>query len=244
MKKNLTTLTTALFSMAALLSAASTGYAAQIVGVYYTFDDGDLSGSPYPTDINTLADAPGNSGSASLTGSVVTGSLQDFANNDYGTFTAFDGSTWTNEDTATWQHSGGDILGAQMQIVLDLRGVTDVSSDFTLTLRNVANTEYDSQDITLEYSTDGTSFSTFGTKTLPTSTDAADLYSWDLSSVSAIEDTNNVTLRWSFPDVTTESNPNFRLDNFQVSATVIPEPSAGLLVLFSAAAFFTRRRRK
>ena len=68
-------------------------------------------------------------------------------------------------------------------------------------------------------------------------------YNLDLSALSAIENQPNVVIRFSVPDQGGGATPaSFRMDNIQLTADLIPEPSTALLLGFSALGLLIRRR--
>ncbi len=229
------------------------GFSAQIVGVYSGFDslnDADFDSVSY--NINTLGDAPGNPGNdPDMEWSLTTGQLQDYGGNSFGTFTAFNGDDFAETDTLTFRGDSTDgiLTGGQFQITLDLTGIEDIKADFTFTMQQLTPAEFTSAtEVELEYSTGG-AFTSFGTgdssSNFPANDGDAELFSYDLSSITAIEDADDVTLRFNLPDFDgSQTNPHLRIDNLQVYGSVIPEPSAGALLLSAAGLMLAFRRRR
>ena len=111
------------------------------------------------------------------------------------------------------------------------------------------------RDFALQYSTDGISFSNFATYTVNLSTwnasvtPAADAYSYNLSSVTALDNDASVFFRLTVNSGTAiggaaiAGTGSGQVDNFQVQA--IPEPSTWALIgIGSAFAIWNIRRRR
>ena len=154
-------------------------------------------------------------------------------------------------------------VGDYFQFQVNASGYQDILLDWDQTSSNTGP-----RDFVLQYSTDGSSFSTFGSQytvlgniasTSPSrsfwssaSYESAYHLSFDLSSVGGTID-NQSSLYFRLVDNSnssanggsTASSGTDRVDNFVVSATAIPEPSSIMLVgvgLTSLVMVFRRRR--
>ena len=93
----------------------------------------------------------------------------------------------------------------------------------------------------VSYSTDGASYTNFGTPYTPTDFDV--LMTVDLSAVAAIEDQSQVFIRIVFDGATGNPNASNNMDNVQFNATAIPEPGSIALLGLAGLIGFRRRRR-
>ncbi len=201
-------------------------------------------------NLNTLGDTAGNSGSVSLSRSVATGTLGDFGNSG-DTFTAFDGSVWDNSETSSVQSSGNVISDYELLLTVDLTQLEDVQLRMNAyTGGNAPITDYSTTDVNLFYDA-GSGFTSFGSGTgsmeKSNGVAATNAISWDLSSIVAIENQSSVAFRFEFADKadTSGDGGNIRVDNLQLTAVAIPEPSSFALLAgaLGLAIVMLRRRR-
>ncbi len=126
--------------------------------------------------------------------------------------------------------------GATMVLNFSTSGFEDVILSFA-TQRT--STGFNSNQV--EYSTDGTNYTAFGSPYVPAS--SFSVQTFDLSAISAIENQSNVWIKVTFGGASANTGNN-RIDNIQVNATeVVPEP-ATMTILAGAAAMAAMRRRK
>ena len=110
-------------------------------------------------------------------------------------------------------------------------------------------------DFDFFYSTNGTSFTQFGSTydgpTLDFSTTTfrpENVLSWDLSAISGLDNASTVFFRVAVNGTlaenggTTASTGTFRIDDFTVNATAIPEPASMALLGLSGLVLLRRRR--
>lgn len=148
--------------------------------------------------------------------------------------------------------SNGWALGDYYQFTLSTTSFDNIVVSFDQT-----SSATGPRDFKLSYSTDGTNFTDFITysplvnsspNAWSASTPApAAHFSFDLSSISAIDDASQVTFRLVMNSTTSENSGTVaasgtdRVDNFTVAS--IPEPSATLALLGGAGLLAIRRRR-
>ncbi len=102
------------------------------------------------------------------------------------------------------------------------------------------NTSTGFNNNTVEWSLDGTNFNNFGSYTLDTT---FALKTFNFSAVDQLDNASSVFIRINFLSATNGSGNN-RIDNIQLNATAVPEPTAaGLLALTGIAGMAFRRRR-
>ncbi len=155
-------------------------------------------------------------------------------------FTAFNGTTWLGSGTGStpghslaWSSgSTGNSFSlsldmtdsAELQIRMDIRSFTGGPAAF-LDLQYDVGGGFVSSGISLNPITIGTSYSA---------------WTVDLTSLTQINNQSNVTLRWVIPDI--GGGTSIRIDNLQISAQAIPEPTVGGLILgFGICALLVRR---
>lgn len=157
------------------------------------------------------------------------------------TFTAFNGTTWTGSNgSATPGHSLGwssGSTGNSFSITLDTTGLESLQVAMSIRSYTGGLTSFSS----LEYNT-GSGFVSSGLSLSPFSTSTSFVnYSLDLSSLTAINNQSSVTLRWTLASI--PNNTSVRIDNIQLSASTVPEPSALALFALGIGLFLLRRRR-
>jgi hypothetical protein len=133
--------------------------------------------------------------------------------------------------------AGSPVLnnGAKLILGFNLSGYIDPVLTFAS-----RNTGTGFNNNTVEWSTDGTTYSAFGSYSLTTT---FALKTFDFSSISQLDNSSSVFIRINFLGATNASGNN-RIDNIQLNATAVPEPtSAGLLALTGFAGLVFRRRR-
>jgi len=204
-----------LFSLSSILIAGSCSAAT----VLYSFDTLQNGEGVYTQSVSA------NSGFGSASSIARTGTVR--ATNDAGgeaSFTDFQGVTWLGSGSSTTPgHSlnwGGNSTGNTFSLTLDTTGLVDltmrmaVRSAGTGALLDFGSFSYDIGSGPIAITT-GTSGFTAGS--------AFSVWTADLSSIGAIEGAPSVTFTWTLANIA--SGASFRVDNLQISADAVPEPS-------------------
>lgn len=89
------------------------------------------------------------------------------------------------------------------------------------------------------YSTDGTSYTNFGTAFNPATSFGSTIYTFDFSSINVLDGDSSVFFRITYSGATANSGNN-RIDNIQINA--VPEPGAALIGAFGMLGLLRRRR--
>lgn len=169
-----------------------------------------------------------------------------------GTATSNTGGTFTNP--AGWgsvESWGSDnwTIGEYFEFQVSTTGFESISLSWQQTGSNTGPANFN-----LSYSTDGVSFTSIGNYTVTndgwntTATPAASVKSFDLSSISAINNTASVYFRLSVVDAvsiaggTVANGGTSRIDNFTVA--VVPEPSTVALIGIGCGVLLFGMRRK
>jgi hypothetical protein len=221
--------TFALASLLVVFAVTSTSQAALIS--YWNFNGLSIgtASAPGSGGVPTSIAADQGSGSLSLTG--WGGLVDDFAGDVINAL-------------------GGDPAGASLSLVSNAGNGTHIETAAfsTVGLQDVivtfatrgTGTGFNSG--TWSYSTDGSLFTAAPGNTATTSTTYA-LATMDLSAIDAIENQPSVYLRYTLDGAGSTSGNN-RIDNLQINATEIPEPSTiGLLGLVGIVCAHAVRRR-
>lgn len=134
--------------------------------------------------------------------------------------------------------------GSYLQLMTSTLGFTNLNISYA-TQRTTAG--FTTQ--TLSYSIDGgTNFIASGSVTPPTATSQTlvfDTRTFDLSSITALNNNSNVIFRLTFTGATTGTGNN-RIDNFQLNGDVTPAPPglASLLIGLCVSGWKARRRKR
>ena len=210
------------------LSFITTTAEAEVIA-YWNFNSlsiGD-AGAPGTGGVPTTIAADQGSGTLSLAD--WTGLVDDFAGS---TLNALNGDP-SGASLSLVSNAGN---GSFIQISFSMAGFTDLEVSFA--------TRGTSTGFNLgqwAYSTDGTTFFDFGGNTATRAT------SFSIASVGTTNGLDNIStafLRYTL-DGAEPGSGNNRIDNLQLNATAIPEPSSlAVLGLISAAGVAVRRRRK
>ena len=100
---------------------------------------------------------------------------------------------------------------------------------------------------TFSYSTDGTTFTSAGITIAQTTSATYELETADFSAFTALNNAPTVYIGYTFSYVNTSNGSGNRIDNFQLNATAVPEPSTyvgGCLALACLGLKTLRRRRQ
>lgn len=124
--------------------------------------------------------------------------------------------------------------GATLTIEVNLTGMEDVIVSYAT---QKTGTGFNSNQFS--YSTDGVSYTSFGSAYDLTTSFA--LKTFDLSSISALDNDSSVFFRVTFSGATSNAGNN-RIDNIQVNATAVPETSAAVLGALGVLGLLRRRR--
>jgi hypothetical protein len=218
-------------SLAAILCAGSVHAA----GVLYSFESAAPNGT-YTLNASVVAGFLGAS-AVTRTGSGNTGGEASF--------TDFQGTVWTGSGGSTgagnslaWTGGGANLTGS-FSITLNTSELTDLNVRLAV---RAAGTGATSSFSSFTYDVGGgaqaiatplgfTAGSTFSTWTA------------DLSSIGALSNKESVTLTWSFAN--NISGTSLRVDNIQITAVAIPEPStyAALIGVAALGVVLVHRRK-
>jgi hypothetical protein len=134
-----------------------------------------------------------------------------------------------SESTTPVQNNGATII-----IQVDL---TSLSNPILSFAAQRSNTGFNSNQVA--YSVDGTSYTDFGSPFNPGTSFGSTVYSFDFSSVNALDGDSSVYFKITLNGATSNSG-NMRIDNVQINA--IPEPGAALLGSLGMLCLLRRRR--
>ena len=128
--------------------------------------------------------------------------------------------------------------GKHLRFLIDTTNYTDIVLSFA-TRRT--STGFSSN--TISYSSDGGNhFFVFGTYE-PTTSSTFEVKTFDFAAIPSLDDNPNVILQITFGGAT-NANGNNRIDNVQITGTVVPEPSALALALVGATVGLVASRRR
>lgn len=195
-------------------------------------------------EVNTPADLANSTTILGLAADVGTGTASGVHANSATDWTTPAGNGSTNSLSAnTWE------VGDYFQFTLSTVGYSGIGVSFDQTGSSTGP-----RDFNLSYSTDGSSFTAFGTYSLingswsvSTPTLLPTSYSFDLSSITALDNAASVYFRLIDTSTTSISGSTVgtggtgRIDNFTVY--VVPEPASGALIGLGLLALVSRRRR-
>jgi hypothetical protein len=216
-------------AIAIMAAFAAPAASAQSLLTYFNFNDAGVANGQDATAAALASDAPGAQNSTITTNfgagdvNVAGGSTLNQASGD-GT------GAGQSLSMADAENNNGNWIQFSVSTV----SFTDLMLSFAARSTTTGFT-----GITLSYSTDGTNFTSFSTYTSPTDSNFH-LATFDLSSVSAIDNQSSVTLRLTFTGATDNGSTN--LDNIQVTA--VPEPATVLGGLLGVAGLCFHQRRR
>jgi hypothetical protein len=210
---------------------------AQIFGAYWSFNDNT------PTNWTTAAPTVNTLPSATL---VRAGSALNNYNNTAvmgsATYTAFDGSTHVfNQDSGNRRCMAWDTgsTGNSFTLQLNTTGYEDFILRFDY--RHGSTGTGPTSLGPLEYSLDnGLTWTTIFNSSSISLSATYSPWSYNLSSISAIENVSSVWLRLSFDSPT---GNNFRIDNVEITGQEVPEPNQIALLSLAFIAIYAVSRK-
>jgi PEP-CTERM motif len=217
------------------LASAASSQAALVA--YWNFNGLSIATAAAPGSGSVPASITADQGTGTLTLSGFwNGTVDDFAGsaiNALGADPAEESLSLVSAGPAAGPFPGN---GSAIQITLSLAGMVDPIITFA-----TRGTSSGFNTGTWSWSTDGINFTNAAGNTATTSTIFA-LATMDLSTANALDNAASVTLRYTLSGATSNSGNN-RLDNLQINATPVPEPSATLVLALGALGLTARRRR-
>jgi hypothetical protein len=185
---------------------------------YWNFNDNTPIGDLLTLNGGTGAVLTASGTYTSQSGSTINRILPDVAGQAF----AYEGSAGLANNGAT--------LTAQFSMINQINPVVSFAGQRS-------NTGFNSIDVST--STDGVTFASFAVLNLPS---LFSLQTVDLSSVNSLDNAAVAFVRFTFTGATNASG-NARIDNLQINAASVPEPTSMLLVATSAAfGLFARHR--
>ena len=203
----------------ASLSIGSISPSPDLFGVhaYWSFQT-DQAGGTYSNNI-TINTFPDGVPSFSTTGSSFT-NLNNFGS----TFTASDSTVWQPGKAVAWNGKNGS-NGNSFQVEINATRLKDFSIRFKFRNNGTMSSGTLVQAFSsFEYDV-GNGFVPVpaATLNLPNNQGWNNQWTMDLSSLSEIEATENLTLKWSLPNFeSTTENTQLRIDDLEITASVIP----------------------
>ncbi len=202
-----------------------------LIAVWNFNDLSNPGGTSEPSNANQTSYAP-SSGSGSLTlagwtsraGSTSPQGISNFG----GTTANAAGGDPAGQALALQGGTTGTVVnnGATLTMLFNLVGYQDPILTFATQRTSTGFTGNQ-----LSYSTDGTTFTSFGSTYAPPS--SFGIATFDLSSENSLDNQSDVYLRITFNGATSLSGNN-RLDNIQLNVTAVPEPTDYALLVFGA----------
>jgi arylsulfatase A-like enzyme len=183
------------------------------VGAYWAFQTNEDPGEVYSeaVSVNTW---PNGTPVFSRSGSS-TGIFNNFGNS----FTAHNESIWVPGKCLVWNTSASPSTGNSFEVTLDATRV----EDFTVRLKYRLNgVQSSGGNVTafssFEYRIGSGAFTAISGVDLSLSSGSSfnNIWSADLSGLTAIEDAGMVTLRWNFPDLIQVAGKQIRLDDIEI----------------------------
>lgn len=221
-----------LASFIALLLTFSLGSGARAAVVFYTFDTAMNGNGSFTTDV------AGNDGFAQVS-SVTQAGSNILTNTGGASYVDPDGNTWAGSGSSvtpghslTWT---GLSSGNSFSLTLDTTGLANLN--VTLDIRSAGTTPV-TMFSSLIYSVNGGPGISINVP-LSFSTGSFNEWTADLSSITALNNQPNVTLTWNLPNIA--GGNSLRIDNLEISAAAIPEPSTVALALSGLLYFVARR---
>lgn len=164
-------------------------------------------------------------------------------------FTDFQGNSWNGVANATgagfaFGWNGTSVVGTDaLTLSLDLSNIQNLLIRMDVrSAQGGSNPPRASAFEAIEYSYAGGSFTAVPGANLGNfTTNNYTPMSFDLSAISAIEGQSNVQIRFTVAD--TQSTTSFRMDNIQLTAETVPEPTAAAVLAVGCALSAFRRKR-
>ncbi|HAU60324.1 MAG TPA: hypothetical protein DCW45_08170, partial [Opitutae bacterium] len=211
----------------ACLSMGSIAPSSSLFGVhaYWSFQT-DQAGGTYSNNI-TINTFPDSVPTFTATGSSLTNL------NNYGsTFTAPDSTVWQPGKAIAWNGKNGS-NGNSFQVEINATRLKDFSIRFKFRNNSTMSSGSLIQAFSsVEYNI-GNGFSSvpYAALNLPNNTGWNNVWTMDLSSLSEIEATESLVLKWSLPDFeSTAENTQLRIDDLEITASVIPPLSNSTVI--------------
>jgi iduronate 2-sulfatase len=210
-----------LFLLCTVFFAVCISTAQSTVGAYWSFQENQNVGvNDVFSDLVSVNTWPVGIPQFSYSGT----NGRDTAN--YGnSFTAHNGNQWVPGRAITWLVGMGPSTGNSFQITVDTTNIENINVRLKYRLNGV---ESSAGSVTafsaFEYSLDGSNFSDFSTVNIDllNNTSYNNIWSADLSSITSIEDSSSVTLRWSFPDLIQLQSKQIRVDDLEITGVFNP----------------------
>jgi iduronate 2-sulfatase len=184
------------------------------VGAYWAFQTNGDPGDVYSEAVSANT-WPNGTPVFSYSGSK-TGVFNNFGNS----FTAHNNSVWVPGKCLVWNTSSSPTTGNSFEVTLDATRV----EDFMVRLKYRLNGVQSADGIvtafsSFEYRIGSGAFTAISGVDLSLSSGSSfdNIWSADLSGLTAIENAGTVTLRWSFPDLIQVSGKQIRLDDLEIT---------------------------
>ena len=209
------------------LSFITTTAKAEVIA-YWNFNSLSIATASAPGTGGVPTTIAADQGSGTLSLADWTGLVDDFVGS---TLNALNGDP--GEESLSLISNAGN--GSFIQVSFSMAGFTDLEVSFAT---RGTSSGFDAGQ--WSYSTDGTTFFDFGGNT------ATRVGSFAIASAGTTNGLDNVStafLRYTLDGATTASGNN-RIDNLQLNATAIPEPSSLAVLGLISAGVAVRRRRK
>jgi len=162
--------------------------------------------------------------------------------------TASTGNEWSAFGGSTTNALNGDIAGNALAPVSSTANGKSLTLAFSMAgLENLVVTFATRGTSTgfnsglWSYSSDGSVFTSAGLPSTATTNTSFALATADFSSIAALDNDPTVWIRYTLSGATATSGNN-RIDNLQLNATPVPEPTYGMAVVLAATAWFGVRR--
>lgn len=234
-------LTAAIGAFSFLLLASSNAAVA-----FWAFQT-DLAGTAGQSTPNHVSGFPGEQSITKINGnaSSVNSGGQGTFNYEGQNYLGSNGGTGDANSFGWNAGSTQNFTGSGFTLGLDLTGITDLSVEFSIRAAMISGaTTPPSTFRLIEFSLNGNDWTPLASNLYPTWTTNGvwQRRTIDFTGIDEIEDQGSVEIRFFFTDTANSIEASsIRIDNLLLTA--VPEPSAALLLGFSALAVMSRRRR-
>ena len=210
-----------LFLLCTVFFAVCISTAQSSVGAYWSFQENQNVGvDDVFSDLVSVNTWPVSTPQFSYSGS------NGGETKNYGdSFTAHNGDLWVPGRAIAWPVSVGALTGNSFQIIVNTTNIENINVRLKYRLNEVESSAgLVTAFSAFEYSLDGSNFSDFSTVNidLVNNTSYNNIWSADLSSITDIEDSSSVTLRWSFPDLIQLKSKQIRVDDLEITGVFNP----------------------